>query len=152
MLEITQLSVFALSLFLKINKSLHLKWKKFFHISLEFLTRFLTNKVLIGGPNIFTEMFSLRLVFLAMVISMTLSTVALGGGSPNDKMDTILSVVYSMRDRMDNLVGKVGNMESKVNNIDNMEELTAEKVIIHSLLHTRITQLCSTKNIYPSWR
>ena len=59
---------------------------------------------------------------------MTLSTAALGGGSPNDKMDTILSVVYSMRDRMDNLVSKVGNMESKVNDIDNMEEITAEKV------------------------
>ena len=59
---------------------------------------------------------------------MTLSTAALGGGSPNDKMDTILSVVYSMRDRMDNLVSKVGNMESKVNNIDHMEQLTAEKV------------------------
>ena len=64
-----------------------------------------------------------------MVISMTLSASALGGESPNDKMDTILSVVYSMRDRMDNLVGKVGNMESKVNNIDNMEEITAEKVL-----------------------
>ena len=73
-------------------------------------------------------MFSFRLVFLAMGISMTLSTAALGGGSPNDKMDTILSVVYSMRDRMDNLVSKVGNMESKVNDIDNMEEITAEKV------------------------
>ena len=59
-------------------------------------------------------MFPLRLVFLAMGISIVLSTTAFGGESPNDKIDTILSVVYSMRDRIDN--------------IDHMEELTAEKV------------------------
>ena len=59
---------------------------------------------------------------------MTLSSAVFGGGPPNDKMDTILSVVYKISDNMDKLVGRVGNMESKVNNIDNMEKLTAEKV------------------------
>ena len=49
---------------------------------------------------------------------MTLSAAVLGGGSPNDKIDTILSVVYNLSDRMDKLVGKVGNMESKVNNME----------------------------------
>ena len=34
----------------------------------------------------------------------------------------------SISQRVDKLVGKVGNMEFKVNNIDHMEELTAEKV------------------------
>ena len=76
-------------------------------------------------------MFSLRLVFLAMGISMTLSAAVLGGGSPNDKIDTILSVVYNLSDRM-------GNIESKVKNIDLMEELTAEKV---SKIEDRVQEL-----------
>ena len=80
-------------------------------------------------------MFSLRLVFLAMGISMTLSAAVLGGESPNDRISTILDVMTSISERVDKLVGKVGNMESKVNNmeskvdnIDHTEQLTAQKV------------------------
>ena len=72
-------------------------------------------------------MFPIRLVFLAMGISMTLSAAE----SPNDKVDTILSVVYNLSDRM-------GNIESKVKNIDLMEELTAEKV---SKIEDRVQEL-----------
>ena len=64
---------------------------------------------------------------------MVLSTTALGSESPNDRISTILDVMTSMRDKMDDLVGKVGNMESKVNYIDHMEELTAEKVIYNNI-------------------
>ena len=59
---------------------------------------------------------------------MTLSTAVFGGESPNDRISTILAVMTSISERVDKLVGKVGNMESKVNNIDHMEQLTAEKV------------------------
>ena len=73
-------------------------------------------------------MFPLRLVFLEISISMILSSAVFGGESPNDKIDTLLSVVYTMRDRMNDLVKNVGKIETKVNNIDTMEDLTAEKV------------------------
>ena len=59
---------------------------------------------------------------------MTLSTALFGSESPNDRISTILAVMTSISQRVDKLVGKVGNMEFKVNNIDHMEELTAEKV------------------------
>ena len=52
---------------------------------------------------------------------MTLSTAALDSESPNDRISTILEVMTSISERVDKLVGKV-------NNIDHMEELTAEKV------------------------
>ena len=73
-------------------------------------------------------MFPIRLVFVIAGISMILSSAVIGGESRNDRIDTLLSVVYSMRDRMDSLVKDVGNIETKVNNIDTMEEITAEKV------------------------
>ena len=67
-------------------------------------------------------MFPIRLVFLAMGISMVLSTAVSGGESPNDKMDDILAVVYSLSDRMNNL-------DTKVENTLYMEKLTAQKVL-----------------------
>ena len=66
-------------------------------------------------------MFCLQLVFLAMGISIALSTAVLGGGSPNDRISTILAVMTSISERVDKLVGKVGNLEAT-------EQLTAQKV------------------------
>ena len=74
-------------------------------------------------------MLPLRLVFLAISSSMIFSSAVFGGESPNeDRIGDILSAVYSMRDRMENLVKNVEKIETKVNNIDTMEEITAEKV------------------------
>ena len=92
-------------------------------------------------------MLSLRLVFLAMVISMTLSKSVFGGESPNDRISTILAVMTSISERVDKLVGKVGNMESKVNNIDQTEQLTAEKVSkIEDRMDSMDTKMASVSN------
>ena len=83
-------------------------------------------------------MFPVRLIFLAMGISMTISTATLGGESPNDRISTILAVMTSISESVDKLVGKVGNMETKLNDIDHTEQLNAEKV---SKIEDRVEEL-----------
>ena len=80
-------------------------------------------------------MFSLRLVFLAIGISMTLSAAVFGGESPNDRISTILAVMTSISERVDNLVGKVGNMESKV------EEIVQEEAEIKEEMKKRMDSM-----------
>ena len=74
-------------------------------------------------------MFPLRLVFLAISISMILTSTVFGGSeSQNDRMDTLLSLMTGMRDRMDNMEKNVGNIEENIKTINKMDDLTAEKV------------------------
>ena len=73
---------------------------------------------------------------------MTLSTTVFGGESPNDRISTILAVMTSISERVDNLVGKVGNMESKVEEIVQEEtEMKEEMKTIKIQMDTKMNSV-----------
>ena len=78
-------------------------------------------------------MIPIRLVFLIVVISMILSSAVFGGESPNDRIDTLLSLMTGMSERVDKLIKNVGNMETNIKNINkDVSKLENEMVEVKS--------------------
>ena len=72
-------------------------------------------------------MIPIRLVFLIVGISMILSSAVFGGESPNDRIDTLLSLMTGMSERVDKLVKNVAKIKTKVDNIeDEMVEVKSD--------------------------
>ena len=69
--------------------------------------------LLLGRRNFSAKMLPLRL-FLIMGISMIFSSAVFGGESPNNRIDTLLSLMTGMSERVDKLVKNVRNMETEV--------------------------------------
>ena len=78
---------------------------------------------------------------------MILSSAVFGGESPNDRMDTLLSLMTGVSERVDKLVKNVGKIETKVNNIeDEMVEVKSDVASTNSKVSTIESDVAVVKN------